>query len=198
MSVRASPTEPWIHPTATIDPGAVIGDETRVWHHCHVMSGARLGRGVMLGQGCFVGKGVSIGDRTRIQNHVSVFEGVELEGDVFVGPSAVFTNVLRPRAFLKQEFERTLVRRGATIGANATILPGVTIHEYAFVGAATLVRSDVQPHALVVGVPGRCIGWVGRHGEKLRFDGDVAVCPVTGERYRMTDDGPVLEAALEP
>ena len=193
MSVSAHPTEPWIHPTAIIDPGAVIGDEARVWHHCHVMSGARLGRGVMLGQGCFVGKGVSIGDRTRIQNHVSVFEGVELESDVFVGPSAVFTNVLRPRAFLKQEFERTLVRRGATIGANATILPGVTIHEYAFVGAASLVRSDVPPHALVVGVPARQVGWVGTHGEKLAFEDDLGTCPVTGERYRLTAAGLVRQ-----
>jgi UDP-2-acetamido-3-amino-2,3-dideoxy-glucuronate N-acetyltransferase len=187
MTLHAAPTTAWIHPTAIIDAGATIGDEARIWHHCHVMTGARIGRGVMLGQGCFVGKGVTIGERSRIQNYVSVFEGVELESDVFVGPSAVFTNVLRPRAFLKQEFQRTLVRRGATIGANATILPGLTIGEYAFVGAATLVREDVPAHALVVGVPGRHVGWVGTHGEKLRFEGDVGVCPVTGERFRLTD-----------
>ena len=195
MTVRANPTEPWIHPTATIDPGAVIGDEVCIWHHCHVMSGARIGRGVMLGQGCFVGKGVTIGDRTRIQNHVSAFEGVELENDVFVGPSVVFTNVLRPRAFLKQEFARTLVRRGATIGANATLLPGITVGEYAFIGAATLVRSDVPAHALVVGVPARQIGWVGTQGASLEFEGDIGVCPTTGERYRLTPAGLVAEAA---
>ena len=192
MTLRADPTEPWIHPTATIDAGAVIGDEARIWHHAHVMSGARLGRGVMLGQGCFVGRGVTIGDGTRVQNHVSVFEGVELESDVFVGPNAVFTNVLRPRAFLKQEFRRTLVRRGATIGANATILPGVEIGEFAFVGAAALVRDNVPAHALVVGVPARTAGWVGRQGEKLVFDGNVGTCPATGERYRLTAEGLAL------
>ena len=184
MTLRATPDEPFVHPTAIVDAGAVIGKNTQIWHHCHVMSGARIGRGVMLGQGCFVGGGVVIGDGTRIQNGVSVFEGVELEADVFVGPNAVFTNVLRPRAFLKQEFARTLVRRGATIGANATILPGLEIGEFAFIGAATLVRENVPAHALVVGVPGRRIGWVSVHGEKLRFDGDIGVCPVTGERYR--------------
>jgi UDP-2-acetamido-3-amino-2,3-dideoxy-glucuronate N-acetyltransferase len=189
MSVRANPTEPWIHPTAIIDPGAVIGDEALIWHHCHVMPGASIGRGVMLGQGCFVGKGVSIGERTRVQNHVSVFEGVELESDVFVGPNAVFTNVLRPRAFLKQSFERTLVRRGATIGANATILPGVEIGKYAFIGAGALVRANVPAHALVVGVPCRQIGWVGTQGISLDFEGDVGTCPETGERYRLTASG---------
>ena len=198
MTARVAPVEAWVHPTAVIDAGASVGEETRIWHHCHVMSGARIGRAVMLGQGCFVGSGVTIGDRTRIQNHVSVFEGVELESDVFVGPSAVFTNVLRPRAFLQQEFVRTLVRRGATIGANATVLPGVEIGEYAFVGAATLVREDVPPHALVVGVPGRQIGWVGMHGEKLRIEGGMGVCPVTGERYRMTPGGPVREPVAGP
>jgi UDP-2-acetamido-3-amino-2,3-dideoxy-glucuronate N-acetyltransferase len=189
MNVRANPGAPFVHPTAIIDAGAVIGDGACVWHHCHVMADARLGRGVMLGQACFVGKGVTIGDRTRVQNHVSVFEGVELESDVFVGPSAVFTNVLRPRAFLKQEFSGTLVRRGATIGANATILPGVEIGEYAFVGAAALVRGDVPAYALVVGVPARQVGWVGTHGERLEFDGDIGTCPVTGERYRLTAAG---------
>jgi UDP-2-acetamido-3-amino-2,3-dideoxy-glucuronate N-acetyltransferase len=185
MTAFPATTAAWTHPTAIIDPGASVGDESRVWHHCHVMADARIGRRVMLGQGCFVGKGVSIGDGSRIQNHVSIFEGVELEADVFVGPSVTFTNVLRPRAFLKQAFSRTLVRRGATIGANATILPGVEIGAYAFIGAATLVRENVAPHALVVGVPGRPIGWVGTRGERLRFEGEIGVCPVTGERYRL-------------
>ncbi|HVR18573.1 MAG TPA: acyltransferase [Polyangiaceae bacterium] len=200
MTVRANanPDAPFVHPTATIDADVVIGDEACVWHHCHVMSGARLGRGVMLGQGCYVGRGVTIGDRTRIQNHVSVFEGVELESDVFVGPSAVFTNVLRPRAFLKQEFLKTRVRRGATIGANATILPGIEVGEYAFVGAASLVRKDVPRHALVVGVPARRIGWVGTHGERLRFDGNLGVCPLTGERYRLTPEGLTRDEPAEP
>ena len=189
MTLRAKPTAPYVHPTALIDPGAIVGDEARIWHHCHVMSDASIGRGVMLGHGCFVGRNVTIGDRSRIQNHVSVFEGVEIESDVFVGPNAVFTNVLRPRAFLKQEFERTLVRRGATIGAHATILPGVEIGEFAFIGAAALVRENVRAHALVVGVPARQVGWVGTQGEKLRFQDDVGVCPVTGERYRLHPHG---------
>ncbi len=197
MTLRAAPDEPFVHPTAIVDAGAVVGKSSEIWHHTHVMSGARIGRGVMLGQGCFVGRSVVIGDGTRIQNGVSVFEGVELEHEVFVGPNAVFTNVLRPRAFLKQTFARTLVRRGATIGANATILPGLEIGEFAFIGAATLVRENVPSFALVVGVPGRRIGWVGAHGERLRFDGDIGVCPVTGERYRL--NGPdELVRLVEP
>jgi len=195
MTVFAASTAAWIHPTAIVDPGANIGDDSRLWHHCHVMTDARIGRAVMLGQGCFVGKGVIIGDGSRIQNCVSIFEGVELEAEVFVGPCATFTNVLRPRAFLKQEFSRTMVRRGATIGANATILPGVEIGQYAFVGAATLVRGNVLPHALVVGVPCRQIGWVGTHGERLRFEGDIGSCPVTGERFRLVDGGLVRWAS---
>ena len=195
MTLRAAPNEPFVHPTAIIDAGATVGEGAHVWHHCHVMSGARIGRGVMLGQGCFVGKGVVIGDRSRVQNGVSVYEGVELESDVFVGPNAVFTNVLRPRAFLKQPFERTLVRRGATIGANATILPGVEIGEYAFIGASALVRHDVSAHALAVGVPARRIGWVGRSGEKLSFDGDVGLCSATGERYRVNGAGELVALA---
>ena len=198
MTVRATSTAAWIHPSAIIDAGASIGDGARIWHHCHVMGGARIGQNVMLGQGCFVGSDVTIGDGSRIQNHVSVFEGVELEADVFVGPSATFTNVLRPRAFLKQEFSRTVVRRGATIGANATVLPGLEIGAFAFVGAATLVRENVAPHALVVGVPGRQIGWVGTRGERLGFDGEVGVCPVSGERYRLTPDGLIPESSALP
>ena len=192
MTLRAAPDEPFVHPTAIVDTGASVGQNTEIWHHSHVMTGARLGQRVMLGQGCFVGRGVVIGDGTRIQNGVSVFEGVELEADVFVGPNAVFTNVLRPRAYLKQEFARTLVRRGATIGANATILPGIEIGEFAFIGAATLVRENVPAHALVVGVPGRLIGWVGEHGEKLVFEGDLGVCPVTGQRFRIAPGSSTL------
>jgi UDP-2-acetamido-3-amino-2,3-dideoxy-glucuronate N-acetyltransferase len=178
-----------VHATAVVDPGAHLESGARIWHFCHVMSGARIGKDAMLGQGCFVAAGVSIGDRSRLQNHVSVFEGVEIDEDVFIGPSVVFTNVERPRAFLKQEYGRTLVRRGATIGANATILPGVEIGEYAFVGAGALVRENVPKHALVVGVPARQIGWVGRHGERLIFEGDLGVCPVTGERFRLGPEG---------
>jgi UDP-2-acetamido-3-amino-2,3-dideoxy-glucuronate N-acetyltransferase len=155
----------------------------------------------MLGQGCFVGRGVRIGSGVRVQNHVSLFEGVELEDDVFVGPGAVFTNVLNPRAALpkKHEFLRTLVRRGATIGANATILPGVVLGAHSFVGAGAVVCEDVAAHALVLGVPARPSGFVSRHGERLDFREGLAACRVTGERYALTADGVrLIGAPAEP
>jgi UDP-2-acetamido-3-amino-2,3-dideoxy-glucuronate N-acetyltransferase len=194
MTVRASESDPFVHPTAVVDPGAHLESGARIWHFCHVMSGARIGKDAMLGQGCFVASGVSIGARSRIQNHVSVFEGVEIDDDVFIGPSVVFTNVEKPRAFLKQEYGRTLVRHGATIGANATILPGIEIGEYAFVGAGALVRENVPSYALVVGVPARQIGWVGKCAEKLVFEDGVGVCPVTGDRFRLEPGGLVPES----
>jgi UDP-2-acetamido-3-amino-2,3-dideoxy-glucuronate N-acetyltransferase len=176
-----------VHPTSIIDPNCALGHGTKIWHFCHVMSGARIGADCSFGQNCFVGRNVSIGDRVRVQNNVSIYEGVEIEDDVFLGPSMVFTNVLNPRASVshRHEYRRTLVRRGATIGANATILPGVTLGEYCFVGAGAVVRRDVPAYALVVGVPARPIGWVSRHGERLTFDAaGLAACPATGERYR--------------
>jgi len=191
-----------VHPTAIVDRGARVGRGVRIWHFCHVMAGATIGADAMLGQGCFVGRGVAIGDRTRIQNNVSVFEGVRIEDDVFVGPSVVFTNVKAPRAFLRAGrsarasgaesapvFATTVVRRGVTIGANATILPGVELGEWCFVGAGALVARDVPAFALVVGVPARRVGWVGAGGTKLRFVRGLARCPVTGERYRLTRSG---------
>ncbi len=183
--------EPFVHPTAVIESEVSLGSGARVWHFCHVMAGVRIGAGSLLGQGCFVGKNVQIGARVRIQNHVSVFEGVELEDEVFVGPSVTFTNVKNPRAHVSKraDFKRTLVRRGATIGANATILPGVTLGEYAFVGAGALVSHDVAPHALVLGVPARPAGFVSRHGEHLTFEGGLATCPATGERYELSAAG---------
>ncbi|HEX5101043.1 MAG TPA: acyltransferase [Polyangiaceae bacterium] len=189
-------SDPRVDPTAVVDAGAEIGQGATIWHFCHVMAGAKLGPGVMLGQGCFVGRNVTIGARARIQNHVSLFEGVELEEEVFVGPSATFTNVVRPRAHVskRSEFARTVVRRGATIGANATILPGVVLGEYAFVAAGAVVTRDVPAHALVAGVPARQRGWVSRHGETLEFADDVALCPVTGERYELTPNGVRLSA----
>jgi UDP-2-acetamido-3-amino-2,3-dideoxy-glucuronate N-acetyltransferase len=164
------------------------------------MDDATIGAEAMLGQGCFVGRGVAIGERARIQNNVSVFEGVSIEEDVFIGPSVVFSNVKRPRAFSrrgsradtgarKREFERTVVRRGATVGANATILPGIELGAYCFVGAGALVSRSVPDHALVVGVPARRVGWVARSGVRLRFVRNVARCPLTGERYRLTRSG---------
>jgi UDP-2-acetamido-3-amino-2,3-dideoxy-glucuronate N-acetyltransferase len=187
----------FVHPSAVVDSGAELADGVRIWHFCHVMGGARLGASSQLGQGCFVGHGVRIGSRTRIQNNVSIYEGVEIEDDVFVGPSVVFTNVMNPRAHVSRraEFRRTLVRRGASIGANATILPGVTLGEYCLVGAGAVVRGEVRPFALVVGAPAREIGWISRHGERLEFRDGVAVCPATDERYLLGDTGVGLDDA---
>jgi UDP-2-acetamido-3-amino-2,3-dideoxy-glucuronate N-acetyltransferase len=176
------------HPSAVIDDGAEIGEGTQVWHFSHVMAGARLGRGCVLGQNVFVAAGVRIGDNVKIQNNVSVYAGVELEDDVFCGPSCVFTNVLNPRAQIsrRNEYRHTLVRRGATLGANCTIVCGVTLGRYAFVGAGAVVRTDVPDYALMVGVPAVRKGWMGRHGHRLvpgEREGELT-CPETGWRYR--------------
>jgi UDP-2-acetamido-3-amino-2,3-dideoxy-glucuronate N-acetyltransferase len=182
-----------IHPTAIVDEGAVLGPGTRVWHFAHVLPGTRIGARCVLAQNCMVGPDVVVGDGCKIQNNVSIYRGVTLEDDVFCGPSMVFTNVLTPRAFVerKDEFLPTLVRKGATIGANATVVCGVTVGRYAMVGAGAVVTRDVPDHALVLGNPARRRGWVSRTGEVLGPD---LVCPRTGERYRETDAG--LEGPL--
>ncbi|MCG3189371.1 MAG: UDP-2-acetamido-3-amino-2,3-dideoxy-D-glucuronate N-acetyltransferase [Burkholderiaceae bacterium] len=179
-----------IHPSAIVDVGARLGDDCRVWHFVHISAGARIGARCSFGQNVFVGNDVTIGDNVRIQNNVSVYDAVTLEDDVFCGPSMVFTNVYNPRAAVsrKDEYRRTLVRRGATLGANCTIVCGTTIGRYAFVGAGSVVNRDVPDFALVVGVPARQIGWMSRHGERLALplSGDAqAACPATGERYRL-------------
>jgi UDP-2-acetamido-3-amino-2,3-dideoxy-glucuronate N-acetyltransferase len=181
------------HPTAVIDEGCTIGDGTRIWHFCHIMPGAHIGRDCNLGQNVYVGPGVFIGDRVKIQNNVSIYPGVELEDDVFCGPSCVFTNVINPRSQIVRhsEFLTTLVRRGASIGANATIVCGIVIGQYAFIGAGALVRRDVPDYALVLGVPARQAGWMSRHGYRLG-DPDAAgvmLCPQSGWRYRQSESG---------
>jgi UDP-2-acetamido-3-amino-2,3-dideoxy-glucuronate N-acetyltransferase len=179
-----------IHPTAIIDEGAQIGAGTRVWHWVHVCAGARIGRHCSLGQNVFVANDVVIGENCKVQNNVSIYDAVTLEDDVFCGPSMVFTNVLNPRSTVnrKSEYRRTRVARGATLGANATVVCGHTIGEYAFVAAGAVVTHDVKPYALVAGVPARQIGWISRHGERLDLplsgDGD-AKCPQTGLRYTL-------------
>jgi len=178
------------HPSAIIDAGAQIGEGSRIWHWVHICAGARIGERCSFGQNVFVGNDVVIGNNVKIQNNVSVYDAVTLEDDVFCGPSMVFTNVYNPRSAVtrKDEYRRTLVRRGATIGANATIVCGVTIGEYAFVGAGAVVNHDVPDHALMVGVPARQVGWMSRHGERLALplSGEAeAVCPATGTRYRL-------------
>ncbi len=182
---------PFIHPTATIDVGASLGDDVHVWHGAHVMADAVIGAGTMLGHGVFVGRGVLIGSGCRIQNHVSIFEGVTLDADVFVGPSAAFTNVKNPRAAVsrRSELALTRVRRGATIGANATILPGVTLGRSCFIAAGAVVTRDVPDFALMVGTPARQQGWMSERGLRLDFDSHgVAACPETGMGYRLDGD----------
>lgn len=176
------------HQTAIVDPGAQVGEETSIWHWTHVSAGAIIGSDCTLGQNVYVADRVSVGNRVKIQNNVSVYSGVTLEDDVFCGPSVVFTNVYNPRASVsrKHEFRDTLVRKGATLGANSTIVCGVTVGAYAFVGAGAVVNRDVPDFAMIVGVPARQIGWMSRHGERLPVsvgeDAEV-VCPATGERY---------------
>jgi UDP-2-acetamido-3-amino-2,3-dideoxy-glucuronate N-acetyltransferase len=181
-----------VHPSAVVDPGAQLGEGTRVWHFVHVSAGARIGSGCSLGQGVFVGNDAVIGSNVKIQNNVSVYDAVTLEDDVFCGPSMVFTNVHNPRAAVvrKSEYRPTRVRRGATLGANCTVVCGVTVGTYAFVGAGAVVSRDVPDYALVVGVPAKQVGWMSRHGERLALplagDGEAA-CPATGERYVLRD-----------
>ena len=180
------------HPTAIIDDGATIGDDTRIWHWVHVCGGARIGQGCSLGQNVFVGNRVVIGNNCKIQNNVSIYDNVTLEDDVFCGPSMVFTNVYNPRSHVprKEEYRDTLVKRGGTLGANCTIVCGTSIGEYAFVAAGAVINRDVKPYALMAGVPARHIGWMSQYGERLKLpligDGE-AVCPATGTAYDLKD-----------
>jgi UDP-2-acetamido-3-amino-2,3-dideoxy-glucuronate N-acetyltransferase len=180
------------HSSAIVDEGAQIGEGSRVWHFVHVCGGARIGKGVSLGQNVFVGNRVSIGDHCKVQNNVSVYDNVTLEEGVFCGPSMVFTNVYNPRSLIerKDEYRDTLVKRGATLGANCTIVCGITVGEYAFVGAGAVVTQDVPPYALMVGVPARQIGWMSEYGEQLDLPlsgAGEALCPHTGTRYVLRD-----------
>ncbi len=183
-------TAPFIHETAVIDEPSKIGEGTKIWHFSHVSEKVVIGENCSLGQNVFVGKGVTIGDGCKVQNNVSVYEGVTLEDDVFCGPSMVFTNVINPRSHIsrKGEFKKTLVSQGATIGANATILCGVTIGRYAFIAAGAVVTRDVSDYALVVGNPAWQTGFMCRCGEKLPVgDWQDAVCPACGDAYQMAD-----------
>lgn len=176
------------HPSAIIDDGAQIGDDSRIWHFVHISGGARIGKRVSLGQNVFVGNRVSIGDDCKIQNNVSVYDNVTLEDGVFCGPSMVFTNVYNPRSLVsrKSEYRDTLVRRGATLGANCTIICGIVVGEFAFIGAGAVINRDVPPYALMAGVPGRQLGWMSEFGERLPLpiagEGE-AKCQHTGARY---------------
>jgi UDP-2-acetamido-3-amino-2,3-dideoxy-glucuronate N-acetyltransferase len=183
-----------VHPTATVDEGCFIGARSKIWHYSHVMAGARLGTDCSLGQNVFVARDVIIGNNVKIQNNVSVYEGVVLEDDVFCGPSMVFTNVVNPRSHVsrKTEYRQTLVRRGATIGANATVICGHTIGQFAFVGAGAVVTRDVPPFALVIGSPARVAGWMCQCGVKLASSSeppDRATCAACRAQYLAAGDG---------
>lgn len=176
------------HETAIVDDGAVIGDESRVWHWAHVCGGAVIGKKVSLGQNVFVGNKVTIGDKCKIQNNVSVYDNVHLEEGVFCGPSMVFTNVYNPRSLIerKDEYRDTLVKKGVTLGANCTVVCGVTVNAYAFIGAGTVVNKDIKAFALMVGVPAKQIGWMSAYGETLDLPlsgNATTVCPYTNETY---------------
>jgi UDP-2-acetamido-3-amino-2,3-dideoxy-glucuronate N-acetyltransferase len=179
-----------IHPSAIVDEGASLGDGTRVWHFVHICGDARIGNGCSLGQNVFVGNDVVIGNNVKIQNNVSVYDTVTLEDDVFCGPSMVFTNVYNPRSAItrKDEYRRTLIKRGATLGANSTIVCGTVVGEYAFVAAGAVINRDVKPYALMAGVPAKQIGWMSQHGERLDLPlqgNATASCPVTGQQYQL-------------
>ena len=187
----------YVHPTAIVDkPGTHLGADTKVWHFAHVIAGAWIGDRCVIGHACYIGK-VRIGHGCHFQNHVSIFDGVTLEDDVFLGPSCVFTNVLHPRAHVsrRDQFARTLVCKGATIGANATILCGLTIGEYAMVGAGAVITDDVAPHALMVGTPAMRIGWACRCGETL---GNELACMRCGDHYIVDHDAIALDPASHP
>lgn len=175
-----------VHPSSYVDDGARIGAGTKIWHFCHVMPGAVIGERCSLGQNVVVMPGTRLGNNVKVQNNVSIYEGVELEDDVFCGPSCVFTNVINPRSHVsrKSEYQATRVRRGATIGANATVICGSTIGAYAFIGAGAVVRGAVPDYALMVGVPARRVGWMCQCGLRLAFSSGSATCTSCGARYR--------------
>jgi len=177
----------FIHPTAVIEKGAEIGASTKIWHFCHFMPECKVGNHCNFGQNVFLDNNVIIGDRVKIQNNVSVYNSVVIEDDVFLGPSMVFTNVINPRSFIerKNEFMKTIVRKGATIGANATIVCGVEIGSYSMVGAGSVITKDVPAYALMMGNPALQVGWVSEEGHTLEFIDNIAVCPGTGKKYKV-------------
>ncbi len=192
-------TDYFVHESSYVDKGAKIGTGTKIWHFCHIMRAAEIGVECNLGQNVVVMSGAKIGNRVKIQNNVSIYDGVILEDDVFCGPSCVFTNVTTPRSHVsrKNEYRPTLVRHGATIGANATIVAGVTLGEYAFIGAGAVVTSDVAPFALMLGVPARRVGWMCTCGERVHPTRGAATCERCGTRYR-EDDGQLIRLTKQP
>ncbi|MFP3859389.1 MAG: DapH/DapD/GlmU-related protein [Bacteroidales bacterium] len=186
--------EYFAHETAVIDEGCTIGEGTKIWHFSHIMTGAKIGRKCKFGQNVVVSPEVVLGDNVKVQNNVSIYTGVICEDDVFLGPSMVFTNISNPRSEIvrRDKYETTLVKKGASIGANATIICGNTIGEYAFIGAGAVVTKDVLPYALILGNPGRHAGWMSEYGHRLKFDeNNIAVCPESNEKYILDENGNV-------
>lgn len=178
------------HESAYIDEGCEIGEGSKIWHFSHLMPHSKIGKDCSLGQNVFVASNVVLGNNVKVQNNVSIYEGVSCEDDVFLGPSMVFTNVYNPRSGVirKDEYRQTIVKKGASIGANATIVCGNNIGQYAFIGAGAVIKTEVPDYALMVGVPARQIGWISEHGERLVFDeNNLATCPGNGEKYRLND-----------
>jgi UDP-2-acetamido-3-amino-2,3-dideoxy-glucuronate N-acetyltransferase len=191
-------TDYFAHETAVIDEGCEIGSGTKIWHFSHVMPNSQIGEKCNIGQNCVISPQVKLGNNVKIQNNVSIYTGVICEDDVFLGPSMVFTNVSNPRSAVvrRDKYETTLVKRGATIGANATIVCGNTIGEYAFIGAGAVVTKDVKNYALIVGNPAKQMGWMSRYGQRLQFDEDgYAACPESGQRYRLLKGNVSLDAS---
>ena len=181
----------FLHETTVVDTPCQIGKGTKIWHFCHLMANCSIGEDCNIGQNVFVASGVVIGNKVKIQNNVSVYQGVNIEDEVFIGPSVVFTNVINPRSGVvrKNEFKPTIVKKGATIGANATIVCGHQIGCYAFVGAGTVITRDVKDYELVVGNPARHVGWMSENGQKLQFDAEgFAICPATGDKYQLIEN----------
>ncbi len=179
------------HESAYVDDGCEIGEGTKIWHFCHVMPNSKIGKDCSLGQNVFVASKVVLGDNVKVQNNVSIYEGVFCEDDVFLGPSMVFTNVYNPRSGVtrKDEYRQTIVKKGASIGANATIVCGNNIGRYAFIGAGAVIKTEVPDYALMVGVPARQIGWISEHGERLVFDEKgIAICPGNGDKYHLKEN----------
>ena len=183
----------FVHPSSIVDDGARIGEGTKIWHFCHISAGATIGARCSFGQNCFVAGGTTIGDNVKVQNNVSIYEGTVIEDDVFLGPSCVLTNVTNPRSQVVRRslYEKTLLRRGASIGANATLVCGTTVGRYAFVGAGAVVTKDVPDYALVAGVPARFVGWMSRHGHRLPVPDPAGIrtCPESGLRYQESTPG---------
>jgi len=181
----------YLHPSSFIDDNVSIGDNTKIWHFSHVLAHTTIGKDCSFGQNCVVGPKVTVGNGVKVQNNISIYEGVEIEDDVFLGPSMVFTNVINPRAFIqrKEEFKKTLLKKGCSIGANVTVVCGVTIGEYALIGSGAVVNKDVQPYALMVGVPAKQIGWVGISGNTLNFNKDnIALDSSDGNKYKLINN----------